>query len=147
MSLSTNLSDRSDAGGLESFQIEEMGKLGRHLLPFLWMKKSCEDVSSFHSGLREVMVTKHKLVHNAFFNTFLVQVGDNLKRSWNDYTNSQLKLIYQMFDNKNPRVVGGALDEIDIYHSTVPLIGPMGIGGANDGKFHNIFSMQKLNKL
>ena len=82
-----------------------------------------------------------------FLILFLLQIGDNLKRSWNDYTNSQLKLIYQMFDNKNPRVVGGALDEIDIYHSTVPLIGPMGIGGANDGKFHNIFSMQKLNKL
>jgi len=141
MSISAD-SERNDGGGTHSFRKEECGKLSRHLLPFVWLTKCCDDVTVYFSELKKVMVFEQKLVDERFFDGFIVDSKENLKRSWNEHTNAQLRYLYQLFENRNPRQVGGSLDGIDIYHRCIPLIGPKRIGGSMDVKFSSVFSMQ-----
>jgi hypothetical protein len=146
MSAFQGLTDRTDSGGYQKFVKEELGRLSRHFLGFIWISKCTEECDSYLSELRTIVVDRQGggLVTSDLFNSFLVSSKEVLKRSWNEYTNTNLKVIYNLFANKNPRLCGGALDNIDTYYQTIPHIGPQRIGGPNDDKFSSLFSMKSM---
>ena len=85
-----------------------------------------------------------KLADKELFSRFIRLSEKSLNRAWHEHTNTQWKFVYRLFTEKNPQRVGGALDNVNIYYKTIPLIGPLRIGGSNDEAFSNIFSISRV---
>jgi len=136
--------ERSDrAIGHNKFVLEELGRLARHFLGLIFITNCTESFQNFLNKFRSIVVPK-QLVSNEIFDAFVTFSKGCLKRSWNDYTNTHLKSIQSMLSQKNPRLTGGALDDIDTYYLNMPRLGPKRIGGPSDANFSSIFSMKSL---
>lgn len=132
--------------GHHTFRIEELGKFMRHLVPFIWMKKPTEEFPEFITALKEVMVIKDpRLISSEMFEAFIKATEPSIKRTWNNHGHAQWKHLFNIISGGcNRRIVGGSLDHIDVYHNTIPTIGPERIGGNNDALFSSIFSISNM---
>jgi len=127
---------------LEKFKIEVLAKTTRQISPFLWMQNTMSKFQDLVLLLKDLYVPILSSI--SLFTRFIEFSAVSLQRTWNDISCFQWKHIYRLLAFKNPRLVGGSLNNIDIYYRNIPDIGPERIGGSVDAKFKSFFSIESL---